>query len=349
MKALTRQKETLSVGLNNPPVIRRFALRTFLTAVVLSLPLPSVAHANSASHEERNNANNTASAEVSPRLCKDVSLQVLGSGGPELDDGRSSSAYLIWINEKARVLIDAGSGSSVQFGASGAQFETLNAILLSHLHTDHAADLPSFIKGGYFTDRDTDLLVIGPDGNDVMPSTEDYIASLLGKEGAFRYLSSYTVKGKDDYAILPKSVNNAFLETPFDHKIDNEVSIEAIAVNHGPIPALAWKVNAKGCELVFSGDTNDEEGHLAKFAKNADLLVLHNAIDDSAPQAAKNLHMTPTQLIDIAKRSEAKRIVLSHFMQRSEPGIDALTEAMTVIAPGRVYAAQDLMNITLNE
>ena len=79
-------------------------------------------------------------------VCEGVSLQVLGSGGPELDDGRASASYLLWKDEKANVLVDAGSGSSVQFGASGADFTDVDTILLSHLHTDHAADLPSFIK-----------------------------------------------------------------------------------------------------------------------------------------------------------------------------------------------------------
>ena len=40
--------------------------------------------------------------------------------------------------------------------------------------------------------------------------------------------------------------------------------------------------------------------------------------------------------------------LLSHIMKRSEPGHSALTDAIAVIAPGRVYAAHDLMNIALN-
>ena len=122
-----------------------------------------------------------------------------------------------------------------------------------------------------------------------------------------------------------------------------------MSVNHGPIPALAWKVKANGCEVVFSGDTNDQQGQLAGFANNADLLVLHNAIDDHAGRVAKNLHMTPNQIIEIAKQSKAKQVLLSHIMKRSEPGLDALTEAITVVAPGRVYAAEELMNITLGD
>ena len=290
-----------------------------------------------------------ADESSSSMACHNVSVQILGSGGPELDDGRTSSAYVVWVDDKARVLVDAGSGSSVQFGASGASFESLNVILLSHLHTDHSADLPSFVKGGYFTERENNLKVMGPEGNDIMPSTSDYVSLLIGKDGAFKYLSSYTIEGRDDYTIFTENIGTTTFEQPFKRNVNDSVSVEAITVNHGPIPALAWKVKANGCEAVFSGDTNDKQGNLARFAKNADLLILHNAISDDAGQVAKNLHMTPAQIIDIAAQSNAKQIVLSHIMKRSEPGLDALTEAITVVAEGRVYAAEDLMNITLSE
>ncbi|WP_334019545.1 MBL fold metallo-hydrolase [Alteromonas sp. S015] len=290
-----------------------------------------------------------ADQSSSSMACHNVSVQILGSGGPELDDGRTSSAYVVWVDDKARVLVDAGSGSSVQFGAAGATFESLDAILLSHLHTDHSTDLPSFVKGGYFTERKKNLQIMGPDGNDTMPSTRAYVSSLIGKDGAFKYLSSYTVEGQDEYAVSVKNISTATFDKPFEYRISDQVEVEAMAVHHGPIPTLAWKVKANGCETVFSGDTNDKLGYIARFAKNADLLVLHNAIGDDAGQVAKNLHMTPAQIIDIAAQSSAKRIVLSHIMKRSEPGLDALTEAITVVAEGRVYAAEDLMNITLSE
>jgi len=281
--------------------------------------------------------------QPSSASCQGVSLQVLGSGGPELDDGRTSSAYLLWVDEKAKVLVDVGSASSARFGDAGAGFADIDTILLSHLHTDHAADLPSFIKGSYFTHRTRDLPIYGPDGNDTMPSTEEYVAALLGKGGAFKYLSSYLQPAQDDYLIRAYSV----IEPEFKTQLNEVVSIEAMAVPHGPIPALAWKVRLNNCVAVFSGDTNDANSTLAAFAKGADVVVLHNAIDDTAGRVAKSLHMTPEQIIAIAKQSGAKRIVLSHFMKRSEKGIATLVEAISVVAPGRVYAAQDLMTITL--
>jgi len=281
------------------------------------------------------------------RVCKGVSVQVLGSGGPELDDGRTSSGYLVWVNDTARVIVDAGSGSSIQFGASGAQFEDIDALLLSHLHTDHASDLSSYIKGSYFTSRQDNLMIFGPAGNDVMPATSTYVDTLLGDEGAFRYLSSYTQVGEDDYTIVATDVTGATASEPLFVTIAPDITAKALSVPHGPIPTLAWKVIANGCSIVFSGDTNDANNALSAFAENADLLILHNAIPDNAGNAAKSLHMTPTQLIRIAKDSKAKQVLVSHIMRRSEVGLDALIEAMTVVAPGRVYAAKELMNITL--
>ncbi|MGY8859642.1 MAG: hypothetical protein ACKVHM_06050, partial [Pseudomonadales bacterium] len=45
-----------------------------------------------------------------------VTLQILGSGGPNDISGRASSGYLIWIDEESKIMIDAGSGTSLRFG-----------------------------------------------------------------------------------------------------------------------------------------------------------------------------------------------------------------------------------------
>jgi len=73
-------------------------------------------------------------------------LQVLGSGGLEINDGLASSSYLVWIDNKATILIDAGGGCSLNFEKSGANFNDLKVILLTHLHVDHSVELPVYIK-----------------------------------------------------------------------------------------------------------------------------------------------------------------------------------------------------------
>src|ERR1700689_3872179 len=58
-----------------------------------------------------------------------LSVQVLGSGGPESQDKRASTSYLIWENGKARVTVDAGGGSALRFGESGAQMSQVDVFL----------------------------------------------------------------------------------------------------------------------------------------------------------------------------------------------------------------------------
>jgi hypothetical protein len=48
-------------------------------------------------------------------------------------------------------LVDAGGGTFLRFGEAGGSVEDLDRIAISHLHTDHVADLPALLKGGYLT------------------------------------------------------------------------------------------------------------------------------------------------------------------------------------------------------
>src|SRR5215472_5663667 len=88
-----------------------------------------------------------------------VEVQVLGSGGPEVEDKRASSSYLVWQDHRARILIDSGGGSALRFGQAGAHVAQLDAILFTHLHVDHSADFPALIKSSYFAERTPPLPV----------------------------------------------------------------------------------------------------------------------------------------------------------------------------------------------
>ena len=94
---------------------------------------------------------------------KGVWIQILGAGGEELNDKQASSSYLVWSNNEARVLIDTGPGSSVGFDKSGANFESLDAIVYTQLRADHSSDLPAYILGSYGLSRSEPLTIFGPD------------------------------------------------------------------------------------------------------------------------------------------------------------------------------------------
>ncbi|MBK1621822.1 hypothetical protein CKO42_26275, partial [Lamprobacter modestohalophilus] len=63
-----------------------------------------------------------AESSIAASTCEaPVAVQVLGSGGPEAQQERTSAGYLLWLEGKARVLVDLGGGSFARYGASGAR------------------------------------------------------------------------------------------------------------------------------------------------------------------------------------------------------------------------------------
>jgi ribonuclease BN (tRNA processing enzyme) len=245
-----------------------------------------------------------------------VGLQVLGSGGPELTDGRASSGYLVWQDGRARVLVDMGAGSLLQFERSGAHVEDLDVLLLTHLHVDHSADLPALLKGSFFTDRARHLPVYGPTGNRMMPDTTGFVRALFdGKTGAWRYLGDY-LSGDAAYRLESHNVPAGDRE---QRNIVNRTGLRlfSIPVHHGPVPALAWRVDIGDVVIVFSGDMNGDYHTLERLAAGADLLVAHHAVPEDASGVARNLHMPPSVIGRIAAEADVARLVLSHRMNRT--------------------------------
>ena len=276
-----------------------------------------------------------------------VSLQVLGSGGPELDDGRASSSYLVWQGERALVMVDAGSGSALNFEKSGANFEDLQALLFTHLHVDHSSAFPAYIKGSYFTDRDHELRVLGPAGNELMPSTSNFVQRMLASNGAYPYLQDYLAPATTAaYKIVTRDLP---IDKPeIQHiALTTEIKLSSVPVHHGPIAALAWRVNIGSCSITFSGDMNNDYKTLARLAHNSDLLVIHNAVAESATGAAVRLHMRPSEIGKIASKAGARRVLVSHRMNRTLGKEAATLRLIRQNYPGPVNFAEDLDRLEL--
>ena len=267
-----------------------------------------------------------------------VKLQVLGSGGPELGDQRASSSYLIWLDGKARVMVDAGGGSSLNFEKSRAQFSDLDAVLFSHLHVDHSADWPVYVKAGFFTGRDRDLPVYGPYGNANLPAVDKFQEALLSQ--AWPYLSNYLDNTERSEYKLPATVINADKSVWFQSL--ERITLKALNVDHGPLPAVAWRVELAGCSIVFSGDTSASSENLTRLATAADMLVAHNAIPESARGVARRLHMPPSRIGEVAAQANVKKLVLSHRMLRTLEREPQTLEQIQQHYSGPVDFAEDL-------
>jgi ribonuclease BN (tRNA processing enzyme) len=90
-----------------------------------------------------------------------------------------------------------------------------------------------------------------------------------------------------------------------------------VPVHHGPIPALAWRIDVGGRSIVISGDMNGDNHTLETLAAGADLLVAHHAVPEDAQGAERRLHMPPSVIGFIAATAKVKQLVLSHRMNRT--------------------------------
>lgn len=246
-----------------------------------------------------------------------VAVQVLGSGGPELQDKRASTSYLVWEDGRARVLVDAGGGSALRFGESGAQMSDLNVIFFTHFHVDHSADFSALVKSSWFEDRNRPLPIYGPEGNNFMPATTEFVGDFFsGDHGVYRYLSELLDPGENgSYKMQPHNV--AATETPAAAFKAGDLAAYSVHVIHGGVPALAWRIEARAKTIAFSGDTNGEGEGLVQLAKNADLFIAHNAVPEGATGIERRLHMPPSVIGQIAADAQVKRLVLSHRMLRT--------------------------------
>ena len=273
---------------------------------------------------------------------RNVQVQVLGSGRPEMEDKRASSSYLVWRDGRPRLLIDSGGGSALRFGQAGAHVAQLDAVLFTHLHIDHSADFPALIKSSYFEERKVPLPVYGPPGSESFPSTTEFVTGLFDdKHGVYRYLADFLAGKNGGYSLEAHDValTGREIRTVIS---TGGLLLDATQVIHGAVPAIAWRVRMGGRVIVFSGDTNGDNGNLERLATGADLFVAHNSIPEGETGAARQLHMPPSVIGRIAKVAGVRQVVLSHRMLRT---LGRESETRSVIArvyPGPVTFAEDL-------
>lgn len=275
-------------------------------------------------------------------LASKVELEILGSGGPELD-GRASTSYILWVDDRARLLVDMGSGSMLRFEEAKAKLEDLDASVLTHLHIDHSVDLPSFVKAGFFSKRSKKLEIIAPTGNQYFPGISEYLQTLFGKDGAYRYMQDVLTPNSDSFEIVPIEITT----DEITQKTYPNFSLEIIRVNHGIVPALALCIKTDGKKIIISGDTNNAGKNLDKIAKDADLFIAHHAIPEHTRGFATKLHMSPSIIGNVASKAKVKKVVLTHRMKRTLNKESESLKIIKEIYKGEVVFAEDRMKIEI--
>lgn len=297
----------------------------------------------------------------------DLSVMVLGSGGPiATASGRASAGYLIFTDGKPRVLMDVGGGAYQRLAASGTNIKDLDIILLSHLHADHTGDLTPTIKTLYFhnnlagTGRTAPVRIYGPRKNGApfpnttiaqYPSTSTYAHDHYSMpEGSERYLNIFATAisqgaSKFSYEVhdLNSKVAGAAVETVL--AADDGLVIKAIAVDHGPVPAVGFRIEYKGHSVVYSGDTGSKGPNMITLAKGADMLIYDTAITDDLPPnpVFHVLHTSPTRLGEVAAAANVKELILSHITPVTEPRLELVEQIIRDQGyTGEIEDAEDL-------
>ena len=297
----------------------------------------------------------------------DLSVMVLGSGGPmAMPNGRASASYLIFTDGKPRVLMDVGGGAYQRLAASGTNIKDLDIILLSHLHADHTGDLTPVIKTLYFhnnlanTGRTAPIQIYGPKENGVpfpgtaipqYPSTSTYADDHYAlPAGSDRYLNIFATAisqgaSKFSYQVhdLNSSVPGAAVETVVS--ASDGLLIKSIAVDHGPVPAVGFRIEYKGHSVVYSGDTKSTGPNMITLAQGADMLIYDTAIMDDLPANPlfHVLHTSPTRMGEVATAANVRQLVFSHITPVTEPRLALVAQIVRDQGfSGKIRSAEDL-------
>lgn len=288
-------------------------------------------------------------AKASPQcLDKSYTLQILGSGGPITDDARASSGEIIWLDGKSKILVDAGGGTYLRFGQSGARIEDLDTINMTHFHADHSADIPAILKGAYFSDRKTSLPFSGPTHGGLFPSATEFLQRVFNKDtGAYAYLHGI-LTGTDGFFKLDP-VKNIDYTSKIPTKVysNKEYTVWALGIPKGDVPALAYKIVSKKGTIVVAGSGGNNKPDefreaFIKFAKGTDILMMPMPIDENADKASTFLHAKPSTIGKVAAAINPKVLVLSHFLGKGLVLKDQSTEIVSKYYKGKIYQARDL-------
>ena len=250
---------------------------------------------------------------------------VCGSRSPLPHPSRAEACILV-IAGKDIYVVDTGAGSANNVLQWTIPFNRIKAILLTHLHSDHITDLPTFhLQTWIRQNRSSKLDVYGPKGVDsVVQGFED----AYNLDYAFR-----NAHHGDEIAPLEVAGMKAHtidLNNPVIIESD-DLSIRVFEVDHHPVkPALGYRFDYKGRSIVISGDTSPSQ-NLTDHSKNADVLF-HEAqanhilkpmsqfmLNNGQAMSAKILddittyHTTPLEAAAIAYEANVKHLIFYHL------------------------------------
>ena len=209
-------------------------------------------------------------------------LTILGAYGPFPAPNGGCSSYLVEDGD-TRILLDCGSGALSRLRGKYPAFLTLDAIVLSHMHADHAGEIDLFRYMLEFGQLKAPLKVFSPDTDKLHYPVFDAVQTHDGMQVS---IGSLTLK--------------------------------FTAVQHA-VPTMGVRItNAEGRSIFYTGDTGWCDG-LADAAQNAELLLADACLrDESNAKGLKN-HMTVAQVLALRQQANCYTAILTHLYDDGTP------------------------------
>lgn len=226
-----------------------------------------------------------------------MKVTILGNNGPFPSAGGACSGYLITEGDK-NILIDCGNGVLANL-QKFIRIEELDAIILTHLHSDHMSD----------------MMVLR------------YAVQIKMNRGAnIRPIEVYAPNQPQeeyDRIDIPGVFN---LKPVTDELVLNfgDMKLEFKEMVH-PVTSYAVSIVSKDKKFVFSGDTSWND-NIIEFSKGADIVMLDAGLLSEDKKSDNVPHLTARECGIVAQKANAKRLLLTHFWPEDDVA-DHITEA----------------------
>jgi ribonuclease Z len=241
-------------------------------------------------------------------------LTLLGTGCPSVDPKRYGPSNLI-STKNSNILIDCGSGVTQRLASAKVPSSEIDALVLTHLHSDHVVDFYQLIISSWHSYRIKPWKIYGPKG------TKKFLSKIMNAWKEERELRiRYEVRASTAAFQLD------IIEFEEYGKIKiNDAILEYFRVDHLPVKhAYGFNIHNNKKKLTISGDTRPCE-NLMKYAQKADVLLHEVYIDGEIKPKTKMrtketlhnvraYHTSSSDVGKVASLTKCKSLVLTHFV-----------------------------------